>query len=152
MKPIQHVLTDIIPQQHQWKLSILAHWESIIGNLGDKVTLEKITTDSLVLAVCHSSWAQELHFLTPVIKEKINALFGHEQIKSIHLKTSGFSKQRTKRPIRTITPISKPKEQKTLSPLSQKETHHLEKITSSDLRASLAGYAVRCKQFRKGTK
>ncbi len=50
-QPLQTLLLKVIPQKHQWKLSIHTHWDHIIGSLKDKVILEKITEDSLILLV-----------------------------------------------------------------------------------------------------
>lgn len=86
-KKIGKILIDVIPKEHHWKITLLSHWEAIIGNLKEKVRIEKITNNSLTLGVCHSTWAQELYFLSPLLKKKINVILKSEKIKNIKFKT-----------------------------------------------------------------
>ena len=90
--PLGTFLTNIIPQEHSWKIKLFGQWKKIIGHLSEKVRIEKITNHSLTLGVCHATWAQELFLLSPMIKKKINVLLKEEKIKNIQFKTVSFKK------------------------------------------------------------
>ena len=148
-KRIHHLLMQVIPTKHRWKITLLTNWESIIGDLHDKVILEKIVRDSLVLRVSHSSWAQELYFLIPMLKEKINTLLGQERIKTIRLRTSEISNKKK-------TVLKKMYQEKEVNRtimqgnahfLTKQEQKSLHQVGNNELRSSLAGYAIRCKQI-----
>ena len=86
-KQIGTILETIIPEKHQWKIKLFGCWKTIAGNLNDKVRIEKIENNSLTLGVCHATWAQELFFLSPMIKKKINNILQENKIKKIHFKS-----------------------------------------------------------------
>ena len=86
-KQVSALLHDFLPKHHQWKMKLMQEWDGIIGNLKDKVRIEKIDGDLLVLGVIHPSWAQELMFLSAMLRNKINDALGSERIKTIRCKT-----------------------------------------------------------------
>ncbi len=152
-KHLHKILIKIISPEHQWKLSIHAQWDFLIGTLKDKVILEKVTNDSLILSVCHASWAQELLMLTPLLKKKVNALFDTERIKHIRLRTIDFSlrKQRFSEKIDKKIQTDELLHQQPLRYLSNREQRCLKKVGYGDLREDLESYAFRCKQtMQKG--
>ena len=154
-KPFHQLLTTIIPLEHRWKIPLLSQWESIIGNLKDKVILEKITHDSLVLSVCHASWAQELLMLTPFLKKKINKILGEEKIKTIRFKTIDFKKRSERQEAFYSSSIRQKRDDRKLERmpddvnLSIQESIALAKIEQEDLRRVMARFALRCKRIVK---
>ena len=91
--PLGTFLTNIIPQEHSWKIKLFGQWKNIIGHLSEKVRIEKITESSITLGVCHATWAHELFLLSPMIKKKINNLLREEKIKNIHFRTVTLEKK-----------------------------------------------------------
>jgi hypothetical protein len=138
-KPIGSLLTNVIPAEHLWKLKIFGCWKSIIGNLQNKVRIEKISDTSITLGVTHATWAHELFLISPMIKNKINEALKEEKIKSIHFRIVPFGQKNSK---------SKKTERITILEehnLSIIEHSHLEKLKNKDLANILAQFYIRCK-------
>src|SRR5579863_4846613 len=94
---LKSVIDKIINPEKNWKTVLLYQWRDIIGNLHNKVHIEKIYDDTLVLGVLHSSWMQELHLLSPLIIKKINEKLEHPHIKQIRFKHMSSKKKLTKK-------------------------------------------------------
>ena len=145
-KKIGTILPSLISREHTWKIKLFNSWEKIIGNLKSKVRIEKIDKQSLILGVCHPTWAQELFFLSPMLKQKINALFKEEKIKKIQFKTIKFPEKKPK----TNDNLNKQKKTKPIEQcLSITEHNKLQTISSGDLRNALESFYIRCKQTDK---
>ena len=69
-----------------WKLKIIADWPQIVGNLHEKVRVEKVHEDTLVLGVYDTCWMQELHLLSNMLISKVNKHIQADHIKKISLK------------------------------------------------------------------
>lgn len=136
---IKQFLTSYLSQEKNWKALLLANWPTIIGNLHDRVTLEKIHDDLLVLGVYDSSWLQELYLLSPVIVQTINSNLDRPRIKRLRFKQIGRKKEQKKSCITA--------KQKIVSiVLKKKEQQALETIEDKQLRDVLKKYLVRCYQ------
>ena len=142
-KLIGKILVDIIPEQHLWKLQLFNNWDSIIGNLKDKVRIEKIYEKSLILGVCHPAWAQELLFLSPVIKKKINTIFQEEKIKNIKFRIVSFKKKQ-----KNNSKKSRPKNKNLEHCLTITEHSTLEALKNKELAGVLEHFCMRCKKIR----
>jgi hypothetical protein len=140
--PLGTFLTNIIPQEHSWKIKLFGHWKKIIGNLSEKVRIEKITCHSITLGVCHATWAQELFLLSRMIKKKINVLLKEEKIKNIQFKTVSFDKNKNKKRIKSIC---KSKKEHNLSIV---EHSHLQTVKNQELARELGRFYVRCKETK----
>jgi len=158
-KRLHHFLGAIFPVEHRWKIPLLCAWEKIIGPLKDKVALEKITDDSLVLIVCNSSWAQELFFLTPVLKQRVNEALKEERIKHIKFKTGTLparpSRKKISPPQQATTPRSNREYQQPLTSsffMSTREAQALERVAQSGLRNEMASFYARCKKMSQNKK
>jgi len=137
--PIKHILDSFLVGQDSWKTQLLGNWESIIGNLKDKVHIEQILDDTVILGVYNSSWMQELYLLSNVLLKLINQKLDQPRIKHLRFKKS------SKRVFvhRTTTMHAKNKK---LVTLTQKEQHALTNIDDPDLRTALKEFLVRCYQ------
>lgn len=85
-KQIVEYLSNFIPKEHSWKITLLQNWEKIIGDLKGKVIIDRIKGSILLVGVTHPAWAQELQLLFPTLKDKINLYLGQEYIKNIRFK------------------------------------------------------------------
>jgi hypothetical protein len=146
-KNVGQLLVDIIPEKHQWKMDLFQQWNSIIGSLADKVRIERIKDDQLILGVTHPAWAQELFLMSHVIKQKVNNALDHERIKNIQFRTIDFEAERKVRA----------KKKNTCDPgdiicnqvvLNDKEQQKLLNIENNDLRKVLEKFYIRCKKQR----
>lgn len=142
------LLTKIIPQEHRWKLELFAQWDTIIGNLREKVRIEKVTERSIVLGVCHPAWAQELFFLIPLLKQKINAVLRNHVISDIRVRTTYHPpKQQNPAPDRAQygTINAEQRGQLTEQCLTISEHTSLETVKNKELQSALAQFCLRCK-------
>ena len=94
------LLRDLVPQilQHndEWRLTLLRHWNTIIGTLQTRVRLEKIYDDTLIIGVYESHWMHELHLFSSVLIDSINRYLGHERIAHLRFKLVEEKKQLSK--------------------------------------------------------
>ena len=140
VKKINTLVKNLIPAEHEWKIGLFKQWNTIIGTMKDKVHIEKINGNLLVLGVSHPSWAQELRLLSPFLKQKINALFPCEKIKNITFRTVSYNtikKNPVAIPMTTIQTINEPK-------LGIKEKKCLQKIGDIMFVNYLTQYYIRC--------
>lgn len=139
-KHIKTLLETIIVDQSNWKLQLLQHWPTMLGNLNTKVRLEKIENDMLVLGVSDSCWLQELYMLSPLLLQTINKKLDSPRIKSLRFKKIGIKKEEQKKEI-VAQPLSC-----TLLRLSPQETKALQTVKDLELRTALTDFLRRCKQ------
>jgi len=140
-KPIGNLLSAIIPKKHAWKIKLLGQWEKIIGNMKGKVRIESIKENSITLGIAHSTWAQELFLLTPILKKRINNVLEEEKISKIQFRTVPFNK---KKPAPKKTHKSKPiEDQQSLSII---EHSRLLSIENKELTNALEEFCIRCKK------
>jgi hypothetical protein len=137
---IGQLLTHLTKQTSQeWKVSLLQHWPHIIGNLSNKVIIEKILTDTVVLGVYDSCWLQELYILSPTLVTLINTHLGKPHIKQVRFKLI------TRKKIKQYTI----QQQKPIAPayqFSTQELKALEKIHDPVLQEALKRFRIRCQQ------
>ncbi|MEN6371295.1 MAG: DUF721 domain-containing protein [Armatimonadota bacterium] len=70
-------------------------WADVVGEKTASVTRAERVIDGVVYVSCRDSmWAQELHFLRPVIIKKLNEKLGANIIKEIRLSGRGFKKNK----------------------------------------------------------
>lgn len=142
---ISKILADIFPKKEQWKIKLFQKWGTIIGKLKNKVRIEKISPNLIVLGVTHPAWAQELHLLSDVLKQRINKALGGERIKKIRFKVVNMKKSSSSN--KKINEVQKTTlNEKNL--FSKKEEKTLKKIKNKDLRLVLEQYYKRC-PFKK---
>ena len=135
---IKNYLPALLGVHQGWKVTLLKAWPTIIGPLKDKVILEKIEEDLVVLGVVHPAWIQELSLLKPIILQGINDQLEKPYIKNIRIKTSSAPKK--------YTPKGVPREDKSFEPyiLSLKEERALESIKDTDLKKAMKLFLQRC--------
>lgn len=139
---IKTVLNSFFKATHKdsWKVQLLTNWNDIIGTLKDKVHLEKIQDDTLVLGVKDSCWMQELYMLSHVLLASINQKLDQPRIKHLRFKTAGVRAQKKY--------TSRLPQRRTPKPVRLKahEQHALKKIDDPQLSAALKGFLIRCYQ------
>lgn len=126
---------------NSWKTKLLTDWPTIVGNLHDKITLEKIHGDTIIVGVYDVSWLQELYMLSAVLLKTINGHLDKPYLKKIRLKYA------TKKSTRKVLPKQKSKapiERKKIK-LNALESGALLKIKDKDMRDALHLFLSRCK-------
>ncbi|MBI2844347.1 MAG: DUF721 domain-containing protein [Armatimonadetes bacterium] len=69
-------------------------WEEVVGHETASVTRVERVREGVMYVTCRDSiWAQELHFLRPVIVRKLNERLGAQVVKEIRLSGVGFRKR-----------------------------------------------------------
>ena len=143
---VRHLIAHIIPKQHRWKMDLFQQWSSIIGSLSDKVRIEKIVGNKLILGVIHPAWAQELFMMSHVIKDKVNSALKQERIKEVRVKAVDFMEatQKTANRQRQCDRINPtPGAIITLSFLEKKA---LAVVENKELQEELRRFYIRCKE------
>ena len=138
---IKNILKQIVLAPHSWKSNLLAHWPTIIGNLGTHVTLEKITEDTVTLGVTDSCWLQELYTLSSLICSLINKALDQPRIKHVRFKKISDA---TPQPAQRIT--KSVNHSIVVTPLSDHELNTLSKINDLELQEALKNFRLRCMQ------
>ena len=146
--PFRSILLQVIPAEHQWKFVLFEKWDSIIGPLADRVKIEKITEDTIYLSVVHPSWAQELFFLSSMLKKKINFALHEDKIKNIRFKTAVFNFKEKAQAIAIYSPIFPQfsiKNPRSPAQLTTKEQGILDLVNCDELRSVLGAFYAQCK-------
>lgn len=140
-------METIIPEEHRWKVELFTLWGTIIGNMKNKVSIEKIEDDILYLYVSHPAWAHELHLLTPLIKKKINQHFAQPKINIIrfHNRVVPSIQKFYKKSVAPSSPVTQEQ-----IVLTDQENSMLAPLASNPLQSIIAAYFVRCKKFKRG--
>lgn len=150
MSTLSSILTKIIPEDHRWKMTLLMQWPTIIGALHDKVRIEKIEEHVLYLGVEHPSWAQELSFMTIIMRKKINAALGQERIQHIRFRVVTRDLNNEKKKIQKALPIleqtSLADQNDEIVALSEKEKQSLATIRCISLRNIIEECFIRSKK------
>ncbi|MFC1894740.1 DUF721 domain-containing protein [Candidatus Dependentiae bacterium] len=151
VKRISEFFNNIVLKEHAWKLKLFKMWNEIIGELKNKVEIERIEGRLLILSATHSVWANELFLLSDLLKKKINTALGKEYIKAIRIKTK---KKNSKNLISKKNYSQKDKHFihinyfKTLCNLNKIEKKALDKIGDQELKDSLRDFYLSCKRGR----
>ncbi|MFT6765319.1 MAG: hypothetical protein ACJAZS_000194 [Alteromonas naphthalenivorans] len=141
-KSLKHVLNGSFSMNtNSWKTKLLSEWPTIVGSLHDKITLEKIYEDTIVIGVYEAAWLQELYMLSSVLIKTINGHLDKPYIKKIRFKHATRIEQK-KNFKKTIKTQSTPREKVTLNSL---EARALLKIKDVEMRNSLHLFLSRCK-------
>ncbi len=147
-QPIKNFIYALVPPEMQWKITLLEHWEAIIGPMKDRVSIHAITNYHLILEVTHPAWAQELAHLTPLIKQKINTLLRADYIKDIRFNVASPRKSTNPQAIwRAKYSASFLKKRKQTSyTLNVNEEKALTSINDEDLQEVMRAFLISCKQ------
>jgi len=151
-KPIKNFLTAIFAPSDRWKLRLLSDWSQLAGSLQGKILIERIENNILYLKVGHPAWAQELLFLMPMLKKKINAHLGQEYIERIYVKCIQH-KAVVAKPM--SVPARQPVEYQHEMMFDSHQQRMLALLKSDQLQSILSSYFAVCKKnaaLKKGKK
>ncbi len=145
---IKNLLTSIIPKEQQWKITLFQNWDSIMGPLKDKVTIAQINNDTLLLKVIHPAWAQELHLLSSMLKQKINTCLGTTRIQNIRFVTSDIKTVKTNLRYRSLVEHRRKTYTENNATLNSKEAAITSNIQDAELKNALDLFFRRCKYLK----
>lgn len=151
MHNIKNILDSLLQptvRTESWKLNLIKNWPIIVGNLHEKVFLQKINATSVVLGVYDSSWMQELYLLSKLILKKINSNLDRPRIETLRFQCieSSYAQTRTNKALA----LRKSAAEKENTPICQKfvlkpkELLALHKIKDQQLSLALQGFLQRC--------
>ena len=141
-KHIHSLLKNFVDPHHQWKEQLLRAWPDIVGSLHEKITIEKITDETVCIGVLSSAWMHELHSMSDLIIKKINEKLDRQRIKQVRFKMKIPAKQTScpRKIDRTVdTQIDQIR-------LSADQEQVLSSIKDNELRMYLKRFLVRCTQ------
>jgi len=142
-KDIKQIINRILNPKNNWKIELLRDWPNIVGNLKNKVHIDKIKGDTLTLAVCDSCLLQELYLLSPILLKTINEKLENITIKKLRFKQMGIKKTKNRKKHKNR------RHHKETIELSAIETITLKKIKDPDLEKALKKFLVRCYQEKE---
>lgn len=143
-QPIKNILDLYFSGQENWKIMLLKNWNTIIGKLNNRVCLEKVYDDTVILGVYDGHWMQELYMLSNVILKTINDALDKPRIKKIRFKLIEIKKDTKKKSQVKSVQI----DMQTSILVSGKELATLEKIEDQQLRSVLYDFLIRCTRER----
>ena len=146
VKRISEVITGFVYQNSAWKTRLFNNWDNIIGPLKDRVRIEKIDRNVLILGVVHPAWAQELHFMSDLLKSKINALFDEDYIHTIRFRVITREKIKRNNFDKENQEIIDKENLKNFC-LNKKEYKSLSKVKDFDLKCCLKSFYLNCKRW-----
>lgn len=136
---IATIIPLVFQQEHQWKYELLRNWRNIFGSMSDKVFLERINNDILVLAVNDACWMQELYTLSPLLITSINQVLDKPYIKQLRFKRAGI------RPKKLYPAQERPAHVPRSSiVLSAREEKALSAIKDLQLAKAMKDFLIRC--------
>jgi hypothetical protein len=135
---LKDILHTVINPEKNWKTDLLYKWNDIIGPLHNKVCIEKIYDNTLILGVFHSCWMQELYLLSPLLIKTINEKLDQPYIKEIRFKHIGLKKQKK---INIAPAVLKRKKDVVLT---KEDERALAKISDPALQEALKAFRIRC--------
>ena len=138
VKQIGQILPQIFKQEG-WKVQLLSEWNGIVGNLADKIRLEKIEGSTLTIGVYQASWLQELHLLSSVLLKTINQCLPHPYVKQLRFKRAVI----TKKPIIQKKQDAVKQEYRTVV-LSPREKKALDTVQDEQLKEALHAFLSKC--------
>lgn len=138
---IKNFLRNFITAPQSWKVNLIMQWPTIMGTLADKVSLEHIDEACIVLGVTNSSWLQELHLMTPILLQTINAHLDKPRITQIRFKAASARQKKT--PSKTWQRSTQP------VTLSKHEHETLNALNDPELREALKNFLIRCYQEKE---
>lgn len=123
-------------------MQLLKQWPAIVGNLSNKVYIEKIDDGILTLGVIDSCWLQELYLFSPLLLNTINQTLDQPYIKQLRFKTAGQKPpSHKKKGFGASCPIKQVR-------LTPAERYALEQISNLELRKALEAFCIRCHRER----
>lgn len=95
---LKSLLTSFLTSDNDWRKMLLQQWPDIIGQLHDKIRLEKIYDDHIVIGVYDHHWMHELYHMSRLILHTINQRLDRPRVKRIRfvlvsLKTKKVSQE-----------------------------------------------------------
>lgn len=142
--PIADLLPRILSQDHQWKYQLLRNWQSIFGSMSNKLYLEKIIGDILILAVYDACWMHEFHALSSVLINSINKTLEKPYVKQLRFKRAGIKESKKS--------IKKIKDYGSIDynvKLSTEEQKAIARINDPQLALELRNFLMRCYHERR---
>jgi Dna[CI] antecedent DciA-like protein len=137
--PIKHIIAKMFNHSNDWKFILLRDWPTIIGDLAEHVSIEKIENDTLILQVQNSCWLQELYLLSPLLLSTINKKLDKAYIKKLRFKQKGIvtRHEQPQNKQQKNSPTSMPS-------LSPQERQALARIGDPQLQMALKEFLYRC--------
>lgn len=119
-----------------------------MGPLKDKVTIAQINNETLLLKVIHPAWAQELHLLSSMLKQKINTCLGANRIQTIRFVTSDIKTIKPNLRQRYLVEHRRKTYTENNATLNSKEAATISNIQDAGLKEALELFFRRCKYLK----
>jgi hypothetical protein len=141
---IANLIPLIFQEEHQWKYQLLSNWKNIFGSMSNKVFLERINKDVLVIAVNDACLMQELYTLSPLLLTSINQVLDKPYIQHLRFKRAGIRPQKKSLPRNHIPLVPH-----SAIVLTSREVKVLSVIKDPQLAQALKDFLIRCHRERE---
>lgn len=74
MQKSELMLMRMVGKEHWWKVALLRRWGEVMGVMAERVVMERVEGDLLVLGVEHPCWAQELMLIADRLLARVNVV------------------------------------------------------------------------------
>jgi len=138
-QPLKNVLSLFLDGTSDWKMVLIQNWPHLVGNLHQRMRLEKIEHDALVIGVYDHHWMHELHSMSRFILHMINAKLDQPRIKQLRFVLAVKKRQkkdvpRTSEEVAMMPRTLSVKEKKILARVRDKELQQYLKALAQRLR------------------
>lgn len=140
---IKDSLASLLVKEVTWHTVISQQWHTIMGDLSNRMCVEKIQKNTLIIGVYDAGWLQELYYLSDMIKQKINDYLQAPHVHEIKFKATLRRKQMSS-PVYEKKQFSLKKH-----PLSPLEQSALNRIEDTNLRSLLHEFLLRSYEEKK---
>lgn len=151
MHNVKNILDGLLQpstQRESWKIHLIKNWPTIMGNLHEKISLQKIHSNCVVIGVYDSSWMQELYLLSKLILKKINDHLDRPRIETLRfvcIESSAVKNALDKKNLTDSIKNRSIRPEKIFS-LKPHELVALEKIRDPQLSQALQGFLKKCQE------
>ena len=137
MRTLKDLLDELLKPTDRWQDKLIRDWPTFVGDLHQRMRLEKILVDTLQVGVNDVRWVHELHCLSAMLIDHINKKLGGSFIKKIVFRVARPRKELKK----SVQNVSVSYNEYSLSP---QESSVLDTIKDKDLQKALHQYRIKC--------
>lgn len=134
------LMAAVLDCRQDWRFKLLSSWRDIVGPLADRVALENICDDMLVLSVCDACWMHELYAMSDFLLASINKTLDRPHLKKLRFKRAALRTSGSPKIPSGETSV----QQRVCGALNEREERVLSSLKDRELASALRGFLERC--------
>lgn len=84
LNTLKELVNYVFPVQSDWRLLLVRLWPELVGDLHERMRLERIKGDVVIVGVFDACWIHELFMLSPTLITLINERLGGMYVRKLH--------------------------------------------------------------------